>query len=75
MNNFIFKKYVQFIERNGYFPMMFQPYNCSEITDISPTLTANCGCGTSSAAVLIASLGGDEIKEFYTLKYERTEYA
>lgn len=43
MNNFVFKKYVQFIERNGYFPMMFNPYNCSEITDISPTLTANCG--------------------------------
>lgn len=47
MNNFIFKKYVQFIERNGYFPMMFQPYNCSEIFDVSPTITANCGCKTS----------------------------
>ncbi len=63
MNNFIFKKYVQFIEQNGYFPMMFQPYNCSEITDISPTLTANCGCGTSSAAVLIASLGDEEMNK------------
>ena len=63
MNNFIFKKYVEFIERNGYFPMMFQPYNCSEITDISPTLTANCGCGTSSAAVLIASLGDEEMNK------------
>ena len=61
MNNFIFKKYVQFIERSGYFPMMFQPYNCSEVTDISPTLTASCGCGTSSAAVLIASLGDEEM--------------
>ena len=60
MNNFIFKKYVQFIERNGYFPMMFQPYNCSEITDISPTLTANCGCKASSATVLIASLGDEK---------------
>lgn len=63
MNNFIFKKYVEFIERNGYFPMMFNPYNCSEITDISPTLTANCGCGTSSAAVLIASLGDEEMNK------------
>ena len=63
MNNFIFKKYVQFIERSGYFPMMFQPYNCSEVTDISPTLTANCGCGTSSAAVLIASLGDEEMNK------------
>ncbi len=63
MNNFIFKKYVQFIERNGYFPMMFQPYNCSEITDISPTVTANCGCKTSSATVLIASLGDEEMNK------------
>ena len=63
MNNFIFKKYIQFIERNGYFPMMFQPYNCSEITDISPTVTANCGCKTSSATVLIASLGDEEMNK------------
>ena len=63
MNNFIFKKYVQFIEQNGYFPMMFQPYNCSEITDISPTQTANCGCETSSAAVLIANLGDGEMNK------------
>lgn len=63
MNNFIFKKYVQFIERNGYFPMMFNPYNCSEVTDISPTVTANCGCKTSSAAVLITNLGDEEMNK------------
>ena len=63
MNNFIFKKYVQFIERNGYFPMMFQPYNCSEIFDVSPTVTANCGCKTSSAAVLITNLGDEEMNK------------
>ena len=63
MNNFIFKKYIQFIERNGYFPMIFQPYNCSEVTDISPTLTANCGCKTSSAAVLITNLGDEEMNK------------
>lgn len=63
MNNFIFKKYVQFIERNGYFPMMFNPYNCSEITDISPTLTANCGSKGSSATVLIANLGDEEMNK------------
>ena len=60
MNNFIFKKYVQFIERNGYFLMMFQPYNCSEIFDVSPTLTTNCGSTGSSATVLIASLEDEE---------------
>ena len=63
MNNFIFKKYIEFIERNGYFPMMFNPYNCSEITDISPTLTANCGSKGSSATVLIASLGDEKMNK------------
>ena len=63
MNNFILKKYVQFIERNGYFPMMFNPYNCSEIFDVSPTVTANCGCKTSSAAVLITNLGDEEMNK------------
>ena len=63
MNNFIFKKYVQFIERNGYFPMMFNPYNCSEITDISPTLTANCGSKSSSATVLIKNIGDEEMNK------------
>ena len=43
--------------------MMFNPYNCSEIFDVSPTLTANCGCGTSSVAVLIASLGDEEMNK------------
>ena len=63
MNNFIFKKYVQFIERNGYFPMMFQPYNCSEIFDVSPTLTANCGSKGSSATVLITNLGDEKMNK------------
>ena len=63
MNNFILNKYVQFIERNGYFPMMFQPYNCSEIFDVSPTITANCGSTTSSAAVLITNLGDEEMNK------------
>ena len=63
MNNFIFKKYVQFIERNGYFSMMFNPYNCSEIFDVSPTLTANCGDKCSSATVLISNLGDGEMNK------------
>lgn len=63
MNNFIFKKYVQFIERNGYFPMVFNPYNCSEIFDVSPTLTANCGSKGSSATVLITNLGDEEMNK------------
>lgn len=36
---------------------MFNPYNNKEITEIAPTQTANCGCTTSSAAILIAEDG------------------
>ena len=39
----------------GGLPIMFNPYNESEIKDIAPTLTTNCGHYDSSATVLIAS--------------------
>ena len=42
---------------------MFQPYNCSEIFDVSPTVTANCESTTSSAAVLITNLGDEEMNK------------
>ena len=32
---------------------MFNPYNESEVKDIAPTLTTNCGHFDSSATVLI----------------------
>ena len=32
---------------------MFNPYNESEVKDIAPTLTCNCGHWDSSATVLI----------------------
>lgn len=39
---------------------MFNPYNETEIKDITPTLTANCGNVCSSSAVLIVvEEGGD----------------
>lgn len=36
---------------------MFNPYNDKEIKDIAPTQTTNCGCSSSSAAVLISEDG------------------
>ena len=42
----------QFIEENGYISEMFNPYNTSEIKDIAPTQTTQCGSTTSSATVL-----------------------
>ena len=41
---------------------MFNPYNDKEIKDIAPTQTTNCGCSTSSAAVLISEDGKNYLK-------------
>lgn len=50
--NFIEKKYKEFIDKKGYTPEMFNPYNCQEVKDIAPTQTTICGSSTSSSTVL-----------------------
>lgn len=56
MNQIIIKHYLNYLKnRGGGLPNMFNPYNESEITDIAPTLTTNCGHFDSSATVLITS--------------------
>ena len=50
---FVQNKYENFIEKNGYIPEMFNPYNEKEIKDIAPTQSTYCGSMTSSATVLI----------------------
>ena len=57
MNNFVFEKYKEFYEKNGYIPKMFNPYNKAEITDIAPTVTTQYGSTTSSSVVLIIERG------------------
>lgn len=52
-DNYVSKKYNEFVNKNGYVPKMFNPYNSTEIKDIAPTQTANCGCTTSSNTILI----------------------
>ena len=52
VKQFISNKYKNFIEENGYIPYMFNPYNTSEIKEIAPTQTTQCGSTTSSATVL-----------------------
>lgn len=51
-DKFVSKKYEEFIDKNGYIPEMFNPYNCKEVTDISPTQTTQYGSTTSNATVL-----------------------
>lgn len=52
-SNYVNKKYADFYKKNGYIPKMFNPYNCSEITDIAPTVTTQCGSMTSSSSIVI----------------------
>ena len=64
---FVEKKYQKFINKNGYMPEMFNPYNCSEIKDNSPTLSTQCGSTTSSATILINNIileGENKMKIF-----------
>lgn len=51
---FVEKKYREFFEKNGYVPKIFNPYNCSEISDYAPTLTTKCGSATTTSTVLIS---------------------
>ena len=47
------RAYEEFYKKNGYLPKYFNAYNCSEITDIAPTITAACGVQNSSGTILI----------------------
>ena len=52
-DGFVERKYNNFIKENGYVPEMFNPYNESEIKEIAPTQTIQCGSMTSSATVMV----------------------
>lgn len=47
------KKYAEFYEKYGYIPEYFEPYNCREIKDYSPTLTAHSNAGTTFAGTVL----------------------
>ena len=78
--NYIGKKYNDFIDKNGYIPEMFNPYNKAEIKDIAPTQTTQCGSTTSSATILIKNAtkqgyleasDGDGVDISSRMKYHR----
>lgn len=50
---FVEKKLNMIIEKYGYIPDMFNPYNCAEIKDKSPCLTAQGNSQTKSSSVII----------------------
>lgn len=52
-HNFVKKKTQEMLNEKGKLPQMFNPYNKSEITNNTPTLTTTCNSTTSSSSVLI----------------------
>jgi site-specific DNA-cytosine methylase len=50
---FVIGKLADAVNKFGYIPEMWNPYNNAEVTDKSPTLTTCCNSQTSSSSVLI----------------------
>lgn len=57
-NNYVNKKYEEYINENDEIPKYFNPYNKKKISDISPTQTTQCGSTTSSATITINQQNG-----------------
>lgn len=54
LSDYKLKKYDEFAKKhNGSIPVMFNAYNCKEIKDKSPTITASCGVSNTSSEVLM----------------------
>ena len=52
---FVEQKYKEFVDKNGYFPMLFSPYNCVEVIDICPTISTQSGTVGHIGNILYAS--------------------
>lgn len=50
---YISDKLLEFVEKHGYIPKFFNPYNCSDCGELAPTATTACGGLTTSATVLV----------------------
>jgi DNA (cytosine-5)-methyltransferase 3A len=69
---FVEGKLDSIVEKYGYLPERFNPYNKAEITDKSPCLTTCCGSQTSSStAMLIEPVGAGGKTGFYAIKVDK----
>ena len=50
--DYVSRRYNEFIEEKGYVPEMFVAYNKTEIKDVAPTLTGQCSSPSGTSAVL-----------------------
>lgn len=69
---FVEKKYDEFFKKHGYIPERFNPYNCKELGEKSPTLTAEGSRISVSSTVLIKEDCGD-IRSLSPLEWERLQ--
>lgn len=53
--------YERFYRDNGYFPKMFNAYNCQEVTDIAPTVTTSCG--SSGCPYILIDIENEQQRE------------
>lgn len=58
---FVENKLDAIVEKYGYLPEQFNPYNQSEITDKAPTQTAQCASQTKSSTVMMVQPIEDEM--------------
>lgn len=75
MTPYIEKKMDLIVDKYGYLPERFNPYNASEILDKAPTQTANCGGkGTSTTVLSVEPINITENGKSQTIKaqYDRT---
>ena len=65
-SSWIENKYKKFIDKNGYIPNEFQPFNEYELEDgIAPTQTTSCGSVTGKSSILIKEATKKGYKEAY----------
>jgi len=50
---YIANRLIEFVEKKGYIPKFFNPYNCSDCGELAPTATTACVGLTTSATVLV----------------------
>ena len=54
---YVNKKYTEFYNKYGYLPIVFNPYNCTELDEYAPTLTSQGDSITKSGTVLVIESG------------------
>lgn len=58
---YIGRKLQEFVEKNGYIPKAFNPWNCKDVTEIAQTVTASCGGTTTTSSILLIERNDNDL--------------